>query len=286
MHVLAEPTLTTASSLDHGLRSPRTEEQRAIPPKELQGKVCLITGGTRGIGRATLLALAERGADIAFTYINSKDHAQEVSHLAQSWGVRCHAFQANAASELEVERMAAEVIANFGAIDILVNNAGVARDKSFVKMTKAMWDEVLHTNLNGVFNTTHAVLPSMLARGWGRIINVASVVGLTGNFGQANYAASKAGAIAFTLSLAREVARQGITVNAVAPGFIETDMTKDLPDTVLEHVRTMTPIGRFGQPAEVAEVIAFLASPRAAYITGQVVSVNGGLYMSAEPHFT
>ena len=167
----------------------------------------------------------------------------------------------------------------FGAINILVNNAGITRDKSFLKMTRMMWDEVLGVNLNGPFNISQAVLPKMIESGWGRVINLASVVGLTGNFGQANYAVTKGGIIAFTMTLAREVARKGITVNAVAPGFITTDMTKDVAPAALEQVKAMTPVGRLGTPEEVAEVIAFLASPRASYITGQVISVNGGMYM-------
>ncbi len=175
--------------------------------------------------------------------------------------------------------MVEEVISEFGSIDILVNNAGITRDRSFVKMSKAIWDEVLSINLDGLFNTTQAVLSRMIESGWGRIINVASVVGLTGNFGQANYAASKAGAIAFTMTLAREVARKGITVNAVAPGFIETDMVSGMPEAAITAVKQMTPMGRLGKPEEIADAVVFLASPRSSYVTGQVLGVNGGMYM-------
>jgi NAD(P)-dependent dehydrogenase (short-subunit alcohol dehydrogenase family) len=166
-----------------------------------------------------------------------------------------------------------------GTVTVLVNNAGITRDKSFIKMTRMMWDEVLGVNLNGPFNVTHALLPGMTDAEWGRIINIASIVGQTGNFGQANYAVTKGGIIAFTMTLAREVARKGVTVNAVAPGYIETDMTKDVPEAVLEQVRAVTPLGRLGKPEEVAAAVAFLADPRSSYITGQVIPVNGGMYM-------
>jgi NAD(P)-dependent dehydrogenase (short-subunit alcohol dehydrogenase family) len=175
--------------------------------------------------------------------------------------------------------MVDEIRDTLGPVTILVNNAGITRDKSFLKMTRLMWDEVLGVNLNGPFNITHALLPGMVEAGWGRIINLTSIVGLVGNFGQANYAVTKGGLIAFTLTLAREVARKCITVNAVAPGYIETDMTKDLPVPVVDQVKSMTPMGRLGTPEEVAETIAFLASPSASYITGQVISVNGGMHM-------
>lgn len=247
--------------------------------KELQGKVSLVTGGTRGIGRATALAMADAGADVIIDYRHSKEAATEVCGLIEAKGVRCNAYQADIADEHEVQAMADAAIKDFGPISILVNNAGITRDKSFVKMTRGMWDEVLGVNLNGPFNVTHAVLPSMLELGWGRIINLASIVGQTGNFGQANYAVTKGGIIAFTMSLAREVARKGITVNAVAPGFIETDMTKDVPEAALEQVKHMTPMGRLGLPEEIAHAIVFLASPRASYITGQDIAVNGGMYM-------
>ena len=249
--------------------------------KELQGKVSMVTGGTRGIGRATALAMADAGADVIIDYTHSSSQpvADEVCELIRGKGVRCQAYQANIADENEVQQMVDAAIKEFGPISILVNNAGITRDKSFIKMTRGMWDEVLGVNLNGPFNITHAVLPSMLELGWGRIINLASVVGQTGNFGQANYAVTKGGIIAFTMSLAREVARKGVTVNAVAPGFIETDMTKDVPAAALEQVKQMTPMGRLGKPEEVADVIVFLAGPHASYITGQDIAVNGGMYM-------
>ena len=247
--------------------------------KELQGKICLVTGGTRGIGRATALALADAGADVLFTYQQSKEQAEELTQLLRGKGVRARGYQANAASADEIARMVQEAQQEFGAISILVNNAGITRDKSFLKMTRQMWDEVLRVNLDGLFIVTQAVLPGMLAAGWGRIINVSSIIGQTGNFGQVNYAATKAGAIAFAMSLAREVAKKGVTVNAVAPGFIQTDMLKGVPEAALEQIKAMTPMGRLGQAEEIANAIAFLASPRASFITGQVLAVNGGMYM-------
>jgi 3-oxoacyl-(acyl-carrier-protein) reductase len=252
---------------------------RSITMKELEGKVCLVTGASRGIGRAIALALAELGAQIAFSYQSSHEKAEEICRLITAKGGCCRAFAANMAVEEEVNRMVQEINDTMGPIAILVNNAGITRDRSFLKMTKAMWDEVISVNLDGLFNVTHAALPCMMNLGWGRIINISSVVGLTGNFGQTNYAATKGGVNAFTMTLAREVARKGITVNSIAPGFIATDMTKDVPAAALEQVKAMTPVGRLGNPEEVADAVAFLAGPRSSYITGQVLSVNGGLYM-------
>jgi 3-oxoacyl-(acyl-carrier-protein) reductase len=245
----------------------------------LSGKKALVTGGSRGIGRATVLALAEAGAEVAINYQQCAEAAEHVCDVAQTFGVRAATYKADISREEESARMIDAVLSDFGSVDILVNNAGITRDKTFLKMSRSLWDEVVGVNLTGVFNVTRALLPGMLEAGWGRVINMASVVGQTGNFGQCNYAVTKGGLIAFTMSLAREVSRKGVTVNAVAPGFIETDMTRAMSEASLAAVKAMTPIGRLGKPVEVAAAVLFLASPQASYITGQVIPVNGGMYM-------
>lgn len=247
---------------------------------ELRGKVCLITGGSRGIGRAIVTAMAGAGADIAFTFHTSKDSAEALAkEISEQNNVRCRAYQANVADAEEMQKAVAQVESDLGPITILVNNAGITRDKSFLKMTRSLWDEVIRVDLDGVFYTTQLVVQDMLGAGWGRIINISSIVGQTGNFGQTNYAAAKGAVISFTESLARELARKGITVNAVAPGFIETDMVSGMPEAALNQVKAMTPMGRLGKPEEIAEAVVFLASPRSSYVTGQVLAVNGGMYM-------
>lgn len=255
------------------------EEKKIRTPRPLEGKTCLITGASRGIGRATAMAMAEAGANVVVNYCNSNGAADDLCRTLSDQGVRVKAFRADVSKEEQAHEMVQEALDLFGPIHLLVNNAGINRDRSFLKMTRMLWDEVLGVNLNGPFNVTHEVLPSMIEAGWGRIVNVASIVGQTGNFGQANYAVTKGGLISFTMTLAREVARKGITVNAVAPGYIETDMTRDVPAPVIDQVKQMTPLGRLGRAEEVAAAITFLASPKASYITGQVIAVNGGMYM-------
>jgi 3-oxoacyl-(acyl-carrier-protein) reductase len=238
-----------------------------------------VTGGSRGIGRAIALGLAHEGADVAVNFQHNMEAAEAVCQEIELLGRRAKAYQADVGSEEAVNIMAERIARDLGPLSIVVNCAGITRDRSFAKMTRREWDEVMTVNLDGPFNVTHASLPQMLSAGWGRIINISSVVGQMGNFGQANYAATKGGLIAFTQTLARELARKGITANVVAPGYIETDMTRDVPDAVKQTVCQLTPIGRFGKAEEVAATVVFLASPEASYITGQVVAVNGGMYM-------
>lgn len=247
--------------------------------QELKGKVCFVTGGSRGIGRAIVHAMVKAGADVAFTYQQSKEQAEALATSLSQDGSRCRAYQANVASFEAMQAVVKRVEEELGPISILVNNAGINRDRSFLKMTRDMWDEVMRVNLDGVFHTTQLVAQDMVGAGWGRIINISSIVGQTGNFGQTNYAATKGAIISFTESLARELARKGITVNAVAPGFIETDMVSGMPEAAISAVKQMTPMGRLGKPEEIADAVVFLASPRSSYVTGQVLGVNGGMYM-------
>lgn len=247
-----------------------------MPELELAGKVALVTGASRGIGRSVALALGQLGATVAVNYQSSEAAAAEVCGLIKG---KTKAYRADVSNEAQALAMVAEIEKDLGKIQILINNAGITRDKSFLKMTHQMWDEVLNVNLTGPYNITHAVLPGMVELGWGRIVSVSSVVGQTGSFGQVNYAATKGGIIAFTKALAREVAKKGVTVNAVAPGYIETDMTKDMPPAVLDQVKGTIPVGRMGKAEEIAAAVAFLASPAASYVTGQVLAVNGGFYM-------
>ncbi len=245
----------------------------------LAGKVALVTGASRGIGRAIAAALAEEGADVAVNYAAHPEQAEETCRLIQSMGRRARAYKADIARDEENHAMIRAICQDFGPPLILVNNAGITRDRTFAKMTYELWSEVIQVNLTGPAMVTHECLKHMLEAGWGRVIFITSVVGQMGSFGQSNYAAAKGGLIALTRTLAREVARKGVTVNAVAPGYIETDMTAVVPENVLEQVRQSTPVGRLGRPEEVAHVVRLLASPMASYITGEVINVNGGMYM-------
>lgn len=245
----------------------------------LVGKVALVTGGSRGIGRAVALKLAENGADVAINYAGNTAAAEEVKAAIEKLGRKAMLVQGSVADTDGVQALVNQVVKELGRLDILINNAGITRDGLLMRMKEADWDAVLETNLKGVFNCSKAVMRTMMKQKSGRIVNMASVVGEMGNAGQANYAAAKAGVIGFTKSLAKEVASRGITVNAVAPGFIATDMTKVLTDDQKAEMARSIPLGRAGQPEDVANAVLFLVSDEAAYITGQVLNVDGGMVM-------
>ena len=245
----------------------------------LDGKTALVTGASRGIGRAVALALAAAGARVAINYAGNVKAAEEVKAAVEAAGGTAILCQADVADSAAVEAMVAAVVKEFGTIDILVNNAGITRDTLLMRMKDEDFAKVLDTNLKGVFHCTKAVAKLMMKKRSGRIVNMASVVGLVGNAGQTNYAAAKAGVIGFSKSAAKELASRGITVNVVAPGFIGTDMTAGLPESVKEKMLTDIPLGRMGEPEDVASAVLFLASDQASYITGQVVNVDGGMVM-------
>ena len=245
----------------------------------MEGRVALVTGGGRGLGRAIAVRLAGEGAKVAISYRSNDAAAAETAELVRKAGAGCETFKGDVASPEDVEALIKDVGESFGPVEILVNNAGTTRDNILLRMKDAEFDEVLATNLKGTYLCTRAVLRGMVRARWGRIVNISSVVGLLGNVGQANYAASKAGMIGFTKSVAREVAGRGITANAVAPGYVETELTGVLPENVKEQILGQVPVGRFGEPEEIAEVVVFLAGDRAAYVTGQTIAVDGGMVM-------
>ena len=245
----------------------------------LEGKVAIVTGASRGIGRAVAINLAQSGADVVVNYSGSEGAAQETVEAVQALGRKAIKIKANVANVDEVASMVEEAHKEFGHIDILVNNAGITRDGLLIRMKDSDWDDVLNINLKGVYLVSKAVAKIMVKQRSGRIINMTSVSGVTGNVGQANYAAAKAGVIGFTKTCAKELAARGITVNAVAPGFIETAMTDVLPEKIKEGIAATVPFGRMGQPEEIASVVTFLASDFASYITGQVLNVDGGMVM-------
>lgn len=245
----------------------------------MEGKVAVVTGGGRGIGRAVAVRLGLQGASIAIFYRSNDAAAEQTAELVRQAGGKCKTFKGDVSSAADVEALFKHVNQALGPVDILINNAGITRDNLLMRMKDSEFDEVIHTNLYGIYYCTRAVLRSMVRARYGRIINMSSVVGLSGNAGQANYAASKAGIIGFTKSVAREVANRGITVNAIAPGYIQTELTGELPDAVKQQILGQIPAGRFGEPEDIAEVVAFLARQEAGYITGQTINIDGGMVM-------
>ncbi|MFS0672402.1 3-oxoacyl-[acyl-carrier-protein] reductase [Ornithinibacillus sp. 179-J 7C1 HS] len=245
----------------------------------LNGKTAIVTGGSRGIGRAIALELAEKGANIVVNYAGSEAKAQAVVDEINAIGVKAIKFQADVADEEQVKNMIKLTTETFGSVDILVNNAGITRDNLLMRMKESEFDQVINTNLKGVFVCTKAVTRQMMKQRSGRIINVASIVGVSGNPGQANYVAAKAGVIGLTKTTAKELASRNILVNAIAPGFISTDMTDALSDEQKEGMLSMIPLAKLGEPEDVAKVVRFLASDDANYITGQTIHIDGGMVM-------
>lgn len=246
--------------------------------KTLDNKIAIVTGGSRGIGRAIALELAANGAKVVINYQNNEEAANAVVSEIEKLGGFAITSQADISDSVQAKVLVEETLNQFGKVDILINNAGITRDKTFRKLGEADWRKVIDVNLNSVYNTTSAVLPTMLEQKYGRIINISSIIGQAGGFGQTNYAAAKAGLIGFTKSLALETARSNITVNAVCPGFIETEMVAEMPDEVLSQIVSKIPQRRLGQTAEIARAVYFLVAD-GNYITGQQLNINGGLYM-------
>jgi len=245
----------------------------------LHGQVAIVTGGARGIGKSISLTLAQAGAKVLVNYNHSDSKAQELVNTIIGEGGEAVAIKGDVSSNSTAEELIKQALDNFGKVDILINNAGITRDNLLIRMKEEEWDHVINTNLKGMFLTTKAVLKPMLKQRSGRIINISSVIGLIGNPGQTNYGAAKAGVIGFTRSVAKEVAGRNILVNAIAPGYIATDMTNKLPENLKETILSNIPLGRIGTAEEVAQVALFLASPAASYITGQTIVVDGGMVM-------
>jgi 3-oxoacyl-[acyl-carrier protein] reductase len=243
----------------------------------IDGKIALITGGSRGIGRATALELAKEGVKVAVNYKSRDKEAQEAVEAVAAMGGEAMAIAADVTQGLQVEAMVKQISDSWGGVDILVNNAGIIHDSLLLRMSEEVWDNVIDTNLKGAYHCTKAVLRFMVRQRWGRVINVVSVAGIEGNFGQSNYAASKGGLIAFTRSIAKEVAARNITVNAVAPGFIDTEIVAGITPDFRKLIISRIPLGRFGEVEDVAAMVAFLASEKGKYITGEVIRVDGGI---------
>ena len=245
----------------------------------LKGKIALITGASRGIGKAIATRFAQEGAHVAFTYLSSVEKGQALETELQQFGTTVKGYRSDASDFKAADDLVAQVVADFGTVDVVVNNAGITRDGLLLRMSEEQWDEVMRVNLKSIFNLTKAVTKTMMKARSGSIINITSVVGLTGNAGQANYAASKAGMIGFTKSVAKELGSRNVRCNALAPGFIETEMTGELNEKAIEEWKQTIPLKRGGQPEEVADAAVFLASDLSKYITGQVLQVDGGMVM-------
>ena len=245
----------------------------------LEGKACLVTGGSRGIGKAIALSFAKAGADVAITYARSSEAAEAVKAEIEALGQKAKCIQADAVDFTQAEAVINEIVSDWGKVDVLVNNAGITKDNLIMRMSEEQWDDVITTNLKSIFNYSKAAARPMMKNRGGSIINMSSVVGLTGNAGQSNYSASKAGIIGFTKSYAKELASRGIRANVIAPGFITTDMTDALSEKVMDGIKAVTPLGRAGEAQEVADACMFLASDMSSYITGEVIRVDGGMAM-------
>lgn len=245
----------------------------------LEGKSCLVTGGSRGIGKSIALTLAELGANVAITYARSAEAAEVVKAEIEAFGVKGKALQADAVDYGRAEEVISEITSDWGSLDVLVNNAGITKDNLILRMSEDQWDDVINTNLKSIFNYCKLAARPMMRSRNGSIINISSVVGVNGNAGQSNYAASKAGIIGFTKSYAKELASRNVRANVIAPGYITTDMTGALDEKVLESIKAETPLGRAGNAEEVANAVAFLASDMSSFITGDVLKVDGGMAM-------